>query len=502
MLVVDQLDDVRYGWEFMVKVLGADFASFQAKNDFTNNVLQTNQIKFQNNRILSINAEIDKLVESLNELKIHNLGEEQLKGFVAEEWHAGTFNIDAITKASEHRAWTLKDNGYGSVDIDTNFNKQYSLKYSNTAKDAEKMQALLDKNTGISKYHSQERLIAEEQLDDAKAIARRREIKNILTRTEVANSHKETREHLIGKVSDDSGVESKSLSIKESKKIAKEINQDGFEAEKHGFKKEELLKEIRINYVNQAMKAGLTAASITAITQLVPELYKAIDYLIKNGEINLNNVKQSSEKLITSTGESFLRGSIAYTVEIGIQNGLFGEALQTVSPSVIGSMVTIILGTIKNSILVATGKITANQMGGYFVDSIIISSGYIVSMELGGIIVQAICPELPMIGYAIGSLLGCSLSVAYSIGKKNLISFCVDSGFTCFGLVDQNYELPEEILSRLGVDYIPIPKADILTTGINRISTEEQIEYKQFETIDIQILKRGIIGINKIGYTF
>lgn len=289
---------------------------------------------------------------------------------------------------------------------------------------------------------------------------------------------------------------------KNQKKIAKEINQDGFEAEKHGFKKEELLKEIRINYVNQAMKAGLTAASITAITQLVPELYKAIDYLIKNGEINLNNVKQSSEKLITSTGESFLRGSIAYTVEIGIQNGLFGEALQTVSPSVIGSMVTIILGTIKNSILVATGKITANQMGGYFVDSIIISSGYIVSMELGGIIVQAICPELPMIGYAIGSLLGCSLSVAYSIGKKNLISFCVDSGFTCFGLVDQNYELPEEILSRLGVDYIPIPKADILTTDINRISTEEQIEYKQFETIDIQILKRGIIGINKIGYTF
>ncbi len=28
---MDQLDDVRYGWEFMVKVLGADFASFQAK---------------------------------------------------------------------------------------------------------------------------------------------------------------------------------------------------------------------------------------------------------------------------------------------------------------------------------------------------------------------------------------------------------------------------------------------------------------------------------------
>lgn len=499
---MDQLDDVRYGWEFMEKVLGADYAGFQAQNDFTNNILQNNQIKLENNRIEAINAETDKLIKSLNELKNFNSREEQLKGRVAEEWHAGTFNIDAVRKMSEHRAWaTPKEHGYASVDIDTNFGKQYGLKYSNTAKDAERMQSLLDKDNKMPKYHGQERLIAEEQLDEAKAIARRREIRNVLTRTDVAEAHKETREHLTGKVSDDNGVESKSLSIKESKQIAKEINKDGFDAEKHGFTKEQLMEEVRINYMNQAMKAGLTAASITAITQLVPELYKAIDYLIKNGEIDLNSVKQSSGKIITTSGESFLRGSIAYTVEMSIQNGLFGEAIQTISPSIVGSMVAIILGTIKNSILVAAGKMTANQMGGYLVDSIIISSGYIASMELGGMIVQALCPELPMVGYAIGSLLGCSLSIAYGIGKKHLISFCVDSGFTCFGLVDQNYELPEETLSRLGVDYIPIPKTEVSTTNINKISTEKQIEQNQLETIDIQILKRGIIGINKIGYT-
>lgn len=37
---MDQLDDVRYGWEFMEKVLGADFASLQAQND-----LQTTSYK-------------------------------------------------------------------------------------------------------------------------------------------------------------------------------------------------------------------------------------------------------------------------------------------------------------------------------------------------------------------------------------------------------------------------------------------------------------------------
>jgi hypothetical protein len=38
-------------------------------------------------------------------------------------------------------------------------------------------------------------------------------------------------------------------------------------------------------------------------------------------------------------------------------------------------------------------------------------------------------------------LIGTSFCVIYNIGKKKLISFCVDTGFTCFGLVEQNYEL-------------------------------------------------------------
>lgn len=61
------------------------------------------------------------------------------------------------------------------------------------------------------------------------------------------------------------------------------------------------LAEVQIAYLNQALKAGLTAATITAITQLVPELYKAIDYLIKHGEIDMSQIKQSGKK-VTSNG--------------------------------------------------------------------------------------------------------------------------------------------------------------------------------------------------------
>lgn len=498
---MNRVKDMSYGWEFMANVLGTSNATFQATTDYIDNILLNNQIQIDNKRIIEINEAIDNLTKNINELQNHHLDIEKLKGFVAEEWHSSTFNIDALEKGSSHRAWTLKDTSYASVDIETNFGKKYSSKYSNNAYDAENMQAILNKDTKSPKYQGQERLIAEEQLEEAKSIAKTREMKNILTRPELSQSHRETREHLVGKISDDKGVESKSLSIKNSKKIAKEAQNQEFNAEDYGFKKDPLKDQVRIDYVNKAMKAGLTAATITAITQLVPELYKSIDFLIKNGEINLNQIKNSGEKIITTSGESFLRGSIAYTVEMAIQQGLFGESIRAIDPTFIGVTVSIIYGTIRDSIFVAAGKITPNEMGVHFVDSLLISSGYIVGAKLGGTIGQALLSNVPFVGYVIGSLLGCSISIAYNIGKKHLISFCIDTGFSCFGLVDQNYELPEQVLSELGVQYIPIPKTEIKETKINRIDCSITYTQYQLETVNFTVLKRGIIGINKIGYT-
>lgn len=248
------------------------------------------------------------------------------------------------------------------------------------------------------------------------------------------------------------------------------------------------------------MKAGLTAATITAITQLVPELYKAIDYLIKHGEIDVNQLKKAGGKVISTSGEAFLRGSIAYGVEMAIQEGLLGEGLKGVNPSVVGVVVTVVLGTIKNSILVAAGKMTSAEMGIQFVDTLVVSSGYLVSMKIGGAIAQALFPQLPGIGFAIGSLLGCSVAVVYNIGKKKLISFCVDTGFTCFGLVEQNYELPDEVLKELGIDTVKIGRAKVGTTQIKRTEPITNVGRTSYETVNMTVLRRGVIGVNKIGY--
>ena len=72
------------------------------------NLAQNDAIDLQNVHIQEINDAIEKLAKSINEHPHVNLNVEQFKGFVAEEWHAGTFNIDALRQGSEHRAWTLQ----------------------------------------------------------------------------------------------------------------------------------------------------------------------------------------------------------------------------------------------------------------------------------------------------------------------------------------------------------------------------------------------------------
>ena len=186
---------------------------------------------------------------------------------------------------------------------------------------------------------------------------------------------------------------------------------------------------------------------------------------------------------------------------MAIQNGVLGEALKQVNPSIVGVAVTVVFGTIKDSILVAAGKMSSKEMGMHFVDTVVVSSGYLVSMKIGGAIAQALFPELPGIGFAIGSLLGCSVAVVYNIGKKKLISFCVDTGFTCFGLVEQNYELPEEVLHEIGVETISVPRTQVERIDVPRTQIMGAgVETSEYETIDITVLRRGVIGVNKIGY--
>ena len=477
-------NEVQQGWEFAVAIMGADVATHMGAE-----------------YVSAVEAAIKQLEDNINNHQYRNLGIGQLQGYMLEEWGAGTFNVDAVAADSADRATVLHSLIKDSVDIKLDSGEAFSAKSYGTPEQTAKAQARMNPDTGQASYQDQGRLVPSDHLEEAKQIAHREALRNEPIREDVSKAYSETETKLTDKITNQEGVESRSASRKDLEKMAKESKEQKFRAEEHGVTAE---SAIQAEYLlKQALKAGYTTAAITVAVQLAPEIYKAIDFLIKNGELNLAQVKHMGEKGISAGAEGFLRGSISAALQIMCDSGALGEAIKGISPTILGTVVALVLQTAKNSILVAAGKMSTQQMGAAFVDMVVVSGGYLVGAHIGGIIGQALGFQLPVIGYLLGSLVGTSFCVVYNIGKKKLISFCVDTGFTCFGLVEQNYEIPEDVLHEMGVETVTIPRTSIETTEIQRTAIgASQITRADYETIDITVLRRGVIGVNKVGYVF
>lgn len=221
-------------------------------------------------------------------------------------------------------------------------------------------------------------------------------MRNQPIRSDVSDAYAETETRLTDTIKNDEGVSSKSASRKELEDIARESKDQKFKAEDHGVTADSVIKPE--DMLKQALKAGFTTAAITVAFQLAPEIYKAIDYLIKHGEIDIQQIKRMGAKGISAGAEGFLRGSISSSLWIICKKGVLGEALKGIDPTLLETVVALVMQTVKNSILVAAGKMSARQMGAAFVDTIVISKGYLIGAPIGGIIGQMLGFELPVVG--------------------------------------------------------------------------------------------------------
>ena len=514
------VDNMKEGWNFTSKTMGAD-AAVQVGTEYADYFSR-------------VSTAIDQLSESINKKAGTTQDPSTLKGFIAEYWHAGTFNIDAAVKESASRAFVEGSNKHASVDVSTNFGETYSMKYYGSGRDSaiqqakNVIQAYHDylnrprsestiplsfeqyiekygysndmKELLTSVYAGQGRIIPAEQLKEAIKYLENQIAKEAgkdgPNRAAVLANYKETLENLTDRICNDEGVSSTPLTKDEAEAIAALCKEGNFDPADFGYSLKELVSTEYI--VGQALQAGYTAAVLTLVMQLTPELFKAIDYLIKNGEIDLEQLKTIGVKSISATTEGFLRGSISAAVTISCQAGKLGPGFVSASPHIIGAITVLALDTVKSSLMVAVGKMSAKEMGAQLTQEIIISCAALS----GGAVGQMLLPQVPVLGYMLGSLLGSVVaSVSIDLTKKFVVSFCVDTGFTCFGLVKQDYRLPDEVLKSMGINPIPVRRTELKRTPIARTNVRRtRAAHTKYETVELTILRRGVIGVNKVQY--
>lgn len=479
----------------------------------------------------NIQKEINALETAINSYQGN--GNPHLHGYIAEEWHAHTFNIDAVAKRTNEYAKVLSEevNNLGSTDIDTSWNENYGLKYYKNGEGSAMAQAMsveeryrkfikgkdnpptreeylrmkgLDPNTDmeLSLYIGQSRLIPSDQIQDA-IIALKKQIAHdscIPERQHLVAKYEETLRKLTDHIESPNGATSIRLTHEESKALQSLAKEGKFDPERYDITLAE--KADKIYICQNALKAGINAALTSAIIKSIPHIISAIKKMVEDGYITDNDIEKITKGAISGAKEGLLNGLLCAAITSMSELGYLGVTLQNVShldsfaPG-LATVIVLVKQAIYDSIQVAKGKMTAQEFC-YNMEK----TAFIAVCGYGfGIALQSLI-QIPIISYTIGSMVGSILGgLIYEAKEKFFLSLCVYNGYSFWGVVEQSYEMPPHLLKRLGYDVFDYKNFNYEHFETDKVEYES-FNYEPFEydKLDIVIMKRGIIGVRKIGY--
>lgn len=484
--------------------------------------------------------QLNILEKNINAFEGYQTSTAQLKGDVAEFWHAGTFNTNAALNNSANRAFVNRSNEFASVDVSLESGENFSLKYDASGAESAKQQAasvfqrfkeyqshggkdsfdqyLSKRNYSDESvlndpiYSGQFRVIPKDQMEEAASWLSRKIATESVRRPEQAQRYQNTLDMLRDKLSDNEGNESIPLSKEEAQRLAELAKEGQFKAEDFGLTSQEEM------IVREALKDGLTAAAVSMILKVAPEIYKAIEYLIRNGEVESEQLNKIGLAAISGAGEGFLRGTVAAAISYGCRTGMLGDAMKNVSPGVIGVVVALTMNTLKSSFLVAIGKKSRSELSYELIRDMFVSgaafaggmlgkaAGTAAGVAIGTYVVGptgvTVAKALSVFGSLLGNFVGSVAGIfVFNTVYKGAISFCVDTGITLFGIVEQDYTLPDDVIEQIGIktfDYETFEE-DTFEPETFKFETFDS-ETIAPETIGITVMRRGVIGVKKIGY--
>lgn len=347
------------------------------------NVLSANSV---NNYVDTINTAIDSANKTLMESVTTKAGtinqNPNLDGFIFEEYHAGTFNVDATIKQKPYHAEALKPElgetyGKNSIDLVIEDTGKYVKKYSAKAyKNAnETAKSFYDKMTGY-KYKFQSKLVPTEQT------------------SEIANS--------VDKIKYNN-VESKGITKAEIKEIQNDLQTGNKKADIINFKNDVNTISISKQIGKQAMVNGTMGLGIGMAANIGINL-------ITGKEVDAEQVIEAGIKTGASMGmATAVAGGIRVAVEKKVIPTVFSRVLTN---NTIGAIAASSMDIIGTAFKLGSGEITLGKavkdigksVGAAYGAIVASGWGYAGGMALAGMI------GLGTIG-AVGTILGVGVAV-------------------------------------------------------------------------------------------
>ena len=348
------------------------------------NVLSTKSV---NNYIDTVNTAIDNANKTLVESVTTKAGtinqNPNLDGFIFEEHHAGTFNIDAAVKQKSYYAEALKPElgeTYGKNSIDLvikddagKYVKKYSAKAYKNANETAK--SFYDKTTGY-KYKGQSKLVPTDQTN------------------EIANSADKIKYN---------NVESKGISKAEIKDIQNDLQSGNKKADVFNFKKDVNTISISKQIGKQAMVNGTMGLGIGMVANVGINI-------IQGKELEIEEVIEAGVKTGASMGiATAVAGGIRVAVEKRVIPTVFSKMLTN---NTIGAIAASSMDIIETAFKLGSGEISLGKavkdigksVGAAYGAIVASGWGYAGGMAIVGMI------GLGTIG-AVGTILGVGVSV-------------------------------------------------------------------------------------------
>ncbi len=431
----------------------------------------------------SVSEAIERASELLKQIVDNNQKIHVKKGFLAEVWHTETANINAVAKGDRYDLF-ITPGDKSVIDItgtDALHYLKYQSKYYKTPEDTAKA-------ISQPKYFGLIKLVPSDQLNEVKDAAYTLYLKTLHTRPEQAANYLHTY-RVATDIVKAGNVESKPLSEHEALQIVKEFQGNKFSGKDHGLSLSEF-----IEWKDIAMASGeaaLSAAVTTIALKIAPELLSLIKKTLSDENINLSDVHRLGAKAFEGGVEGSLRGGIAAFITIACRTGKLGPALLEVNPSVIGVATAVAINCIKNAFSLYSGNITPYE----YVDSCLRDS-LVLGLGISGMVLGQILIPVPILGSIIGNIVGTLLATIIYTGAKTFILHpMLISGFTFFGLVKQDYSLPDGVLGELGIETVDLDKIETEQIELETID----LELIDLDKIEFTMIERGFVKVDVIG---